>query len=423
MKRHIYFSMLMVLLIGLLPAVTAAAPSLERAHLPSGPRFDAPADPALPEGASPDWWSAVQEQIRASEYDVTWQESTSLPDVPAAYQAPNRAQGLRTYFAPEGLVVIPRVDAGAWRLDLRLTGWGWAGAAQPPGVEELAIEGNRVEYHYAGGLVEWYVNNEQGLEQGFTLARPPAGATHASPLQVEMAFTTSLEARQTADDAAVEFVDASGATVLRYGDLYAVDATGRALPCSLSLRGEDRSEGAGLVLTVDTAGAAFPITIDPAITGLSPTAAWTADGDQVYALYGASASTAGDVNGDGYADVIVGAPYYDNGQTNEGRAFVYHGSASGLSAAADWTAEGNQDSAGYGQSVGTAGDVNGDGYADVVVGAPLYDNGQDNEGRAFVYYGSATGLDASLLWTAEGDLAGALFGYSVGTGGEGIGVG
>ena len=36
-----------------------------------------------------------------------------------------------------------------------------------------------------------------------------------------------------------------------------------------------------------------------------------------------------DINGDGYTDVIVGAPYYDNGESDEGRAFVYLGSASG----------------------------------------------------------------------------------------------
>ena len=48
------------------------------------------------------------------------------------------------------------------------------------------------------------------------------------------------------------------------------------------------------------------------------------------------------MNGDGYADVIVGALYYDNGQTDEGRAYVYHGSASGLSSTATWTAEGDQ---------------------------------------------------------------------------------
>lgn len=40
-------------------------------------------------------------------------------------------------------------------------------------------------------------------------------------------------------------------------------------------------------------------------------------------MFGLSVGTAGDVNGDGYSDVIVGAHRYDNGQTDEGRAFVY----------------------------------------------------------------------------------------------------
>ena len=81
-------------------------------------------------------------------------------------------------------------------------------------------------------------------------------------------------------------------------------------------------------------------------------------------------ATAGDVNGDGYADVDRRRAYYDNGQANEGRAFVYHGSAGGLSASPAWTAESNQADAHFGDSVATAGDVNGDGYADVIVGAP-----------------------------------------------------
>ena len=50
--------------------------------------------------------------------------------------------------------------------------------------------------------------------------------------------------------------------------------------------------------------------------------------------FGTSVSTAGDVDGNGYSDVIIGAPGFDNGQTNEGRAFVYHGSVSGPGASA-----------------------------------------------------------------------------------------
>ena len=110
------------------------------------------------------------------------------------------------------------------------------------------------------------------------------------------------------------------------------------------------------------------------------------EANQVSAQLGWSVAGAGDVNGDGYADVIVGAPLYDAGQTDEGAAFVFLGSASGI-------ADGNPSSAGTrsskrtrsarrsGCSVASAGDVNGDGYADVIVGAYLYDDGPGRRGR------------------------------------------
>ncbi|GAF96313.1 unnamed protein product, partial [marine sediment metagenome] len=153
-------------------------------------------------------------------------------------------------------------------------------------------------------------------------------------------------------------------------------------------------------------------------TGLSDSPDWTAESNQATAYFGISVGAAGDVNGDGCADVIVGAYSYDNGETNEGRAFVYHGCATDLTAIPDWTAESDQPNAGFGNSVGTAGDVNGDGYADVIIGASGYDNGQEDEGRAFVYHGSSTGLSTSLGWTAESDQEGAYFGNSVGTAGD-----
>jgi hypothetical protein len=103
--------------------------------------------------------------------------------------------------------------------------------------------------------------------------------------------------------------------------------------------------------------------------------------------------TAGDVNGDGYSDVVVGAADYDAGQTDAGAAFAWYGARSGLGAGgtpanANWTAESDQADAYFDIAVGTAGDVNGDGYADVIVGAYRYGNGEANEGRAFVYYGN-----------------------------------
>jgi hypothetical protein len=153
-------------------------------------------------------------------------------------------------------------------------------------------------------------------------------------------------------------------------------------------------------------------------SGLSTTASWTGESNQASAQYGLSVSSAGDVNGDGYSDVLVGAYLYDNGETDEGRAYLYHGSASGLSTTAAWTGESNQASAYYGYSVSSAGDVNGDGYSDVVLGAAYYNNGNTDEGRAYLYLGSASGLLPNASWASDSNQEYAEYGSSVSTAGD-----
>lgn len=145
---------------------------------------------------------------------------------------------------------------------------------------------------------------------------------------------------------------------------------------------------------------------------------WSGESNQGRARYGESLASAGDVNGDGYADAIVGAPGFSNGESAEGRAFVYHGSPTGLDLQAAWVMESDFAGAIFGSSVASAGDVNGDGYADVIVGAPLYDSAPFEGGRAFVYLGSATGLELSEAWVAGTSAAGDLFGITVASAGD-----
>ncbi len=153
-------------------------------------------------------------------------------------------------------------------------------------------------------------------------------------------------------------------------------------------------------------------------SGLSASPNWTAESNKENGSFGWSVSTAGDINGDGYSDVVIGAPYYEGGQINEGRAYLYRGSSAGLSASANWMAESNQANAYFGCSVSTAGDVNGDGYSDVIIGAYGYDNDKEDEGGAYVYYGSSGGLSYSANWMAEGNQIYTRFGWSVSTTGD-----
>ena len=142
------------------------------------------------------------------------------------------------------------------------------------------------------------------------------------------------------------------------------------------------------------------------------------ESNQADSYFGWAATDAGDINGDGYGDVIVGAYNYDNGQSNEGVVFVYHGSPTGLSATPAAMLESNQVNANFGRSISGAGDVNNDGYDDIIVGAYLYDSGVGNEGRIYIYHGSATGINTTPDRIIDGNQSGGNLGSCVSKAGD-----
>ncbi|NOZ78472.1 MAG: hypothetical protein GXP48_04685, partial [Acidobacteria bacterium] len=261
-----------------------------------------------------------------------------------------------------------------------------------------------------GAFKEWYENRADGLEQGCFIAERPAGV---DPLAIRLE-ADGLEARP-GPGGAVRLVDGSGKALLGISGVRAEDAEGRTLGCRL----EVGDNGVLVVVDDLEAEYPVETSVRlVGLLGLSGSADWTAESDQAGAYFAYSVSSAGDVNGDGFADVIVGAPHYDNGEADEGRAFVFYGSASGLQPNAIWTAESDQAGANFGSAVSTAGDVNGDGYADLLIGASRFDNGETDEGRVFVYYGSPASPSLTADWSAESDQAGAGFGAAVSTAGD-----
>jgi len=153
------------------------------------------------------------------------------------------------------------------------------------------------------------------------------------------------------------------------------------------------------------------------ITAQAKEPVWTARSGQGGAAFGSTVAGAGDVNGDGFADVIATARAYDGGQVDEGRAYVFLGSPTGPEKLPAWTVESDQDYATI-RDAAAAGDVNGDGYGDVIVSSYAYSDGQYLEGRAWLYLGSPAGLATTPAWSAEGDEQAAYFGASVASAGD-----
>ncbi len=133
-------------------------------------------------------------------------------------------------------------------------------------------------------------------------------------------------------------------------------------------------------------------------------------GEAVNNNFGGTVCSAGDVNGDGFSDVIIGASGYNS---NTGRAYLFYGGAI-MNAVVDIYFSSPQVNIAFGFSVSGGGDVNGDGYSDVIVGAPDADN---LTGKAYVYYGGIS-MDNSLDLTLAGEALNNGFGLCVSNGGD-----
>ncbi len=152
--------------------------------------------------------------------------------------------------------------------------------------------------------------------------------------------------------------------------------------------------------------------------GLPAQPDWTATGGQEGAWFGAAVAGAGDTDGDSHPELLVGAPHADLGIPDEGAAYLYKGGPAGLAGTASWHASGGQTAGGFGIAVAFAGDLNQDGYAELVIGAYRYTDDQSEEGCVLVYPGGPAGPAVSPQWMAAGNKAETEFGYTVSGAGD-----
>ncbi len=171
-----------------------------------------------------------------------------------------------------------------------------------PAVSSERARGNRVELERGPGLTEWYASGPLGLEQGFSVAAPSEGGGIALDIAVTGARVVQAGEREVA------LVGARGDVLARYGEAYAADARGRALPVRLEAR------LGGVTLDVDARGATYPVAIDPLL--------WT-EKQKLVPWDGTASEFGGAVAIDG-TTALVGAGLAQIGSVlNQGSAYVY----------------------------------------------------------------------------------------------------
>lgn len=370
----------------------------------------------VPEGLVPSDWASIRSAYEAQRHAAF--------AVEGGYQARNPEQHWLTKFDPRGFNTEPEGRGWQWGLELR--SYGFAGNERTiSGEAKVRVAGQRVTYAHEQRLEEWFVNDQRGLEHGFTLKERPQDGAVARPstLNFSLSVRGGLRPEVAADGLTMRFVDEHGTTVINYGGLKVWDADGKNLPAHFVPTEE------GIRLSVDERGAHYPITVDP-IAQQALLMASNAEGNDNFGLRVA-------ISGD---TVVVGAPAEDsaapgingdqksNGAPVSGAAYVFVRSGSNWVQQAYLKASNTGGGDRFGESVAISGDTVVVGADDEDSAAPgvngdQADNNAINAGAAYVFVRSNGTWTQQAYLKASNPGTGDEFGSSVAIEGDLIVVG
>ncbi len=327
---------------------------------------------------------------------------------PGRFTAVDAGQGLVARIDGHGFDLTTGHLTDPWSTRFQIAGIGRGHGTWSPW-EPTTCQGHERELLWPGEHMDvQYVNSDNGLRQNFLVHRRPDGS---GPFRIALNYA-GPHCAELSSSTAVVFKDSSGTHMHGYEDLHVFDACGRTLAAWM----EVDPGMATIMLHVDDRHAEYPITVDPINTNFDVQITLNNVGLGIGTpgtFFGYGLSSAGDLNGDGYGDIAIGAYEANLGEQSEGAVYVFYGGPNGITPAVNTVLQSDRVNARFGISVAHGGDVNGDGYSDLIVGSHTYNNGHANEGAVWVFFGSPTGVSQTDFHRYEPNRANTYLGFDV----------
>jgi len=394
--------------------------------------FSSRVSAAVPDSLTAAEWRDIGRQVVARRYQADSVEN--------GFVAANPAHGFAIRYRADGSTELKAQSAGQapgsaaeHRIVVTPTALGYgAPDANLNLPQQRTADIETVTTQWRGGLREWWDNTSAGVEQWFELAAPPdesatdAIADNHAPLLLRLRLETTLAAELRGEGDAQHLRLHDNTTEIRFEKLLVSDASGRRLPASMRLSGNE------LAYVIDDRNAVYPVRIDPTFVQRAYLKASNTDAlDE----FGNSVAVAGDI-------VVVGAPFEDSSATgvdgdqadksatDAGAAYLFVRDGNGVWSQQAYLKASNTGSGDlFGNSVAVAGDI-------VVVGAPFEqsnatgidgdqaDNSMTGAGAAYIFVRDDNGAWAQQAYLKPSNTGGGdQFGFSVAVAGDTVVVG